>query len=107
MAARLRQCDLSEKDIETAEDHQMFDARQGILDQVQLHYPIVYDNLDICSMHEVKRLKQLSIAMLSTICEYFDIPTDGFNTKHKAEHIAALSELVVICDCNKWAIKQF
>ena len=105
MVARLRQCDLSGQDIEAdieAEDHQMFDVtRQGILDQVQLHHPIVCDNLDICSMHEAKRLNQLSIALSSTICEYFDIPTDGFNTKRKAEYIAALSKLVLICDCNK------
>lgn len=103
MAAKSRQGDLSETDVLAAQDELMLDAtRQDILDQVQLHHPIVYDNLDICAMHKGKRLKdQLSIAMLSTICEYFDIATEGFNSKRKAEYVAALSELVLACDCNK------
>ena len=102
MAARSRQGDLPEQDITAAQDQQMLDAtRQEIIDQVQLCHPIVYDNLDICAMHKGKRLKQLSIAMLSRICEYFDIPTEGFNEKRKAEYIAALQELVLACDCNK------
>ena len=62
--------------------------------------PIVYDNLGIRSMQR-KRLKQLSTAMLSTVRDYFDMPTDVLNTKRKAEYVAALSELVLACDCNK------
>ena len=102
MAARSRQGDLSKQDITAAQDQQMLDAtRQEIPDQVQLGHPIVYDNLDICAMNTGKRLKQLSVAMLSRICEYFDLPTEGFNEKRKAEYIAALQELVLACDCNK------
>ena len=104
MAARSRQDhgDLSEADITAAQDEQLFDdTRQAILQQVQLRHPIVYDNLDICALYRGKRLKQLSIAMLNTICDYFDMSTEAFNVKRKAEYIAALSELVLACDCNK------
>lgn len=104
MAAKLRhgQCDLLEADIIAAEEQQMLDVtRQTILEQVQLRHPVVYDNLDICALYKGKRLKQLSISMLSTVCNYFDIPTDAFNDKRKAEYIAALSELVLACECSK------
>ena len=93
MAARSRQGDLSEQDITAVQDQQVLDAtRQEILDQ---------DNLNNCAINTGKRPKQLSIAMMSRICEYFDLPTEGFNEKLKAEYIAALQELVLACDCNK------
>lgn len=93
--------DVSEPDVIAAQEQQMMDAtRQGILHQVQLRHPIVYDNLDICALYKGKRLRQLSIAMLSTVCNYFDIATDTFNYKRKADFINALSELVLACDCN-------
>ena len=92
--------DFSESDVIVAEEQQMMDAtRQVILEQVQLRHPIVYGNFNICALYKEKRLKQLSIAMLSTICSYFDIPIEGFNNKRKAEYVAALSELVLACDC--------
>ena len=46
-------------------------------------------------------MKQLSIAMLSTTSDYFDMLTDVFNAKRKAEYVAALRELVLVCDCKK------
>jgi len=76
-------------------------ARQAILQEVPLQHPIVYDYLDICALYKGKRLKQLSIAMPSIVCNYFDIATEGFNNKRKAEYIDALSGLVLACDCNK------
>ena len=104
MAAKCRydQDDLSVPDITAAEEQQQMDvARQAILQEVQLRHPIVYDNLDICSLYKEKQLKQLSIAMLRVVCNYFDIATKGFNNKRKAEYIDALSGLVLACDCNK------
>ena len=100
MAAKCRydQDDLSVPDITAAEEQQQMDvARQAILQEVQLRHPIVY----ICSLYKEKRLKQLSIAMLRVVCNYFDIATEGFNNKRKAEYIDALSGLVLACDCNK------
>ena len=102
MAAKCRydQGELSAPDIMAAEEQQQMDVtRQAILQEVQLRHPIVYDNLDICALYKEKRLKQLSIAMLRIVCNYFDIATEGFNTKRKAEYIDALSGLVLACDC--------
>lgn len=104
MAAKCRydQGDLSAPDIVAAEEQQQMDVtRQAILQEVQLRHPIVYDNLDICALYKEKRLKQLSIAMLRIVCNYFDVATEGFNNKRKAEYIDALSGLVLACDCNK------
>ena len=103
MAVKCRydQGDLSVPDIMAAEEQQQMDVtRQAILQEVQLRHPIVYDNLDICALYKEKRLKQLSIAMLRIVCNYFDIAT-GFNNKRKAEYIDALSGLALACECNE------
>ena len=100
IAAKSR--DTSELDVAATQDQQMMDAtRQVVLDQVQLLHPIVFDNLNICAMHRGNRFKQLSVSMLSTICDYFDIPTEGCNQKRKADYIAALNKLVLACECCK------
>ena len=104
MAAKSRhdQGDLPAPDVTAAEEQQQMDVtRQAILQEVQLRYPIVYDNLDICAMYKEERLKQLTITMLCIVCNYFDIATEGFNNKRKAEYVAALSELVLACKCPK------
>ena len=82
------------------EQQQMDVTRQGILQEVQLRHPIVYDNLDIWALYKEKRLKQLSIAMLRIVRNYFDLATEGFNNKRKAEYIDVLSGLVLACNCN-------
>ena len=104
MAAKCRydKGELSAPDIMAAEEQQQMDVtRQAILQEVQLRHPIVYDNLDICALYKEKRLKQLSIAMLRIVCNYFDITTEGFSNKQKAEYIDALSGLVLACNCNE------
>jgi len=96
------QGDLSVPGITAAEEQQPIDVtRQAILQEVQLRHPIVYDNLDICALYKEKRLKQFSVAMLCIASNYFDIATEGFNNKCKAEYIDALSGLVLACDCNE------
>lgn len=87
---------------QVSEEQQPIDVtRQAILQEVQLRHPIVYDNLDICALYKEKRLKQFSVAMLCIASNYFDIATEGFNNKCKAEYIDALSGLVLACDCNE------
>ena len=44
-------------------------------------------------------MKTLSIAMLTTVCEYFALSTEGFEAGRKAEYLSALGELVTACDC--------
>jgi hypothetical protein len=100
-AAKVRNTDYCEADEAAAQDEQLYDElRQDILDKVHLCHPVVYDNFDICAMTKGNRLKQLSIAMLSTICEFFDVPTEGFNKKRKKQYIDALHQLILACDCN-------
>ena len=49
--------DLSEPDVTAAQEQQTMDVtRQGILHQVYLRCPIVYDHLDTCALYKGKRL---------------------------------------------------
>ena len=44
-------------------------------------------------------LKADYIALLTTVCEYFGLYTEGFEARRKAEYLSALGELVTACDC--------
>ena len=103
MAAKLRQASgVTELDTEAAcVEQQLEETRQRVIEEVQLRHPIIYDNMNMCEMHKAGRLKQLTIAMLQPVCDYFDIATDKFNKKRKAEYITALGDLVKTCDCSK------
>ncbi|KAL9963761.1 hypothetical protein ACROYT_G027299 [Oculina patagonica] len=100
-AAKLRNAvATTDEDIRAVEVEQEFcDARQVVLDDVQLRHPIVYDNLNLCDMHKKGRMKALSIAMLETVCEFFGVSTDGFIATRKAEFLFSLEEIVKGCSC--------
>ena len=53
MASKLRYAAaISDSDIKAAQHEQEFcDTRQVVLNEVQLQYPIAYDNLNLCDMH--------------------------------------------------------
>ena len=70
-----------------------------MLDEVQLQHPIAYDNLNLCDMQRKVSIKTLNIAMLTTVCEYVGLSTEGFEGRRKAEYLSALGELVTACDC--------
>ncbi|KAL9952354.1 hypothetical protein ACROYT_G039598 [Oculina patagonica] len=100
-AAKLRNAvATTDEDIRAVEVEQEFcDARQVVLDDVQLRHPIVYDNLNLCDMHKKGRMKALSIAMLKTVCEFFGVSTDGFIATRKAKFLFSLEEIVKGCSC--------
>jgi translation elongation factor EF-G len=101
-AAKVRNTEYSEEEQVAAQKEKTYEElRQEIIEKVGLCHPISYDNLHLCAMAKGNRLTQLSIAMLNTICEFFDIPTEDFNNKRKKEYIEALDELILACDCNK------
>ena len=101
MAYKLRHAvEISDSDIRAAQEEQDFcSTRQAVLDEVQLQHPIAYDNLNLCDMQKKGSMKTLSIAMLKTVCEYFGLPTEGFNSRRKAEYLSALGDLVTACGC--------
>ena len=91
---------MSDTDIRAVKLGQEFsDTSQDILDEVQLQHPVAYDNLNLCDMRKKGNMKNLSIAMLKTVFEYFGVSTEGFHARCKAEYLSALSELVKGCGC--------
>ena len=95
MASKLRNAVVtSDSDLRAIEEEQNFcESRRVILDEVQLQYPIVYDNLNLCDMYKKGRIKTLSIA------EYFGVCTDGFHARRKAEFLSVLGEIIKGCGC--------
>ena len=53
-----------------------------------LRRPIVYDVFKLCGMHGSGRLRQLSIAMLRSICEHFDIDVGNIKGPWKATYLS-------------------
>lgn len=102
LSCKLRHAvEVSDSDLQASQDEQEFcDTRQAVLEEVQLEHPIAYDNLNLCELTKKGNMKTLSIAMLKNICEYFDICTEEFNPRRKAEYLAALGDLVKGCGCN-------
>ena len=48
-------------------------VRTEDLNEVALRHPIVFYLFNLCDMHGSGKLRQLSLAMLLSICQHFDI----------------------------------
>ena len=69
---------------------------------VQLEHPIVYDTYNVCSMVILNKLsKQLSVSVLRTMCEYFDLPVNQIKVHRKEPYVTLIKELVQFCSCHK------
>lgn len=61
-----------------------------VLEEVALRYPIVYDTFNLCNMHKAGKLRQLSVLMLRSICEYFHIEVSNIKGRRKAPYLSLL-----------------
>ena len=59
-------------------------VRTEVLNEVTLRHPIVFDVFNLCDMHGSGKLRQLSLAMLLSICEHFDIYVGNIKLRRKA-----------------------
>ena len=50
-------------------------------------------------MHDSGKLHQLSVAMLPSICEHFDIEEGNIKGRRKAPYLSSLGEFLESCDC--------
>ena len=101
MASKLRKTTTTDSDAQAFEWEQEYrEMKEMIEEEVQLRHPITFDNLNICEMNSRNTLSRCSLAMLQTLCEFFDLNTRGFNRKRKADYISALQHLVQSCDCH-------
>ena len=91
---------MTTKDTEAAEESEAYDnARMLVLKEVQLCHPIVFDSFNLCDMSRENRLGYLSVAMLRTVCEHFDIDVKEITVRHKVPYLTLLKELIESCEC--------
>ena len=55
--------------------------RTKVLNEVALKHSIVFDDFNLCDMHGSGKLRQLSLAMLLSIGEHFDIYVENIKRR--------------------------
>ena len=76
-------------------------VRTEVLNEVALRHPIVFDVFNLCDMPaDSGKLRQLSLAMLLSICEHFDIYAENIKGQRKAPYLSLLGEFFESCDCH-------
>ena len=75
--------------------------RQELIDEVNkqlnVSHPICYDTYDLCERYHSNTLQQFNVAMLKTICSYFEIPVKSRDKKKVL--MDKLSEMISKCQC--------
>ena len=75
-------------------------VRTVVLNEVALKHPVVFDVFNLCDMHVSGKLRQLSVAMLRSICEHFDIDVENTKGRRDAPYLSLLREFLESCDCH-------
>ena len=89
-----------EEDVAAVEEQAAYSlTRATVPENCQLVHPIVYESFNVCTMDVPKKLKKLTIAMLRTMCEYFDLDVADIPTTRKGTYIDLLTSLVQGCSC--------
>ena len=75
--------------------------RQDLVDmvneEINVSHPICYDTYDLCERYLNNTLKEFNMAMLKTICSYFEIPVKSRDKKQVL--IDKLSDMIRECEC--------
>ena len=69
-------------------------VRTEVLNEVALRHPIVFDDFNLCDMHGSGKLRQLSLAMLLSICQHFDIYVENIKGRRKVPYLSLLREFL-------------
>jgi hypothetical protein len=89
------------EDRAAAEDQAAYsNTRSTIIEECQLEHPIVYDSFNLCSLNESNKFKKLSVSLLRTICEHFDLDISAIKSHRKAPYIELISNMVKSCTCS-------
>ena len=90
-----------DEDIMAAEEEIAHEnVRAVVLEEVGIRHPIVFDTFNLCDMHKAGKLRHLSVSMLRSICEHFDIEVMNIKGRRKAPYLSLLGELLVTCSCH-------
>ena len=91
-----------DSDIQAAQDEEAYSStRSAVLDQCRPVHPIVYDNLNICTLYSTNRLAKLSVAQLRLICSHYNMNVEEKPPRKKAPYISYLADLVGACSCTR------
>lgn len=101
-ASKLKRTGVDEiKEKAIGEEVAFSSLRSVVLKECELTHPIIYDNLNICDLYAKSKLKNLTVAVLRSICTYFHIEIETLPQKRKAPYLSLMSELVQSCSCTK------
>ena len=75
-------------------------VRAVVLEEVGIRHPILFDTFNLCEMHQAGKLRHLSVSMLRSIYEHFDIEVMNIKGRRKAPYLSLLGELLVACSCH-------
>ena len=91
-----------DKDVILAAEEELAhqNVRMVVLNEVALRHPVVFDVFNLCNMHGSGKLRQLSVAMLRSICEHFDIDVENIKGRRDAPSLSLLREFLESCDCH-------
>ena len=84
----------------TEEEIAHANVRAVVLKEVGIRHPIVFNTFNLCDMHKAGKLRLLSVSMLRSICEHFDIEVMNIKGRCKAPYLSLLGELLVACSCH-------
>lgn len=86
------------------EDVQCFQEnsdRQDLVDmvnrEINVSHPICYDTFDLCERYHSNTLQKFNVAMLKTICSYFEIPVKSRDKKK--DLVDKLTDMICECEC--------
>ena len=90
-----------ENEAAAEEQDAYFQTRSLIINECQLVHPVVFDTYNLCRLSASNGLKKLSISLLQSICEHFDIDISGITIRRKDPYIKLISDMVKSCSCSK------
>ena len=74
MAAKARPQPVTDEDVLAVEEQVNFcSARDSVLSPLQICYPMVVDQYDICALVKSKALKKLKVSLLQFLCESLEL----------------------------------
>ena len=71
-------------------------TKTSVMNSIQLTHPVVYDTYNLCHLVASGGLKKLSVSMLRSICDYFDIDVSNVPRSRKAPYIKLIRNNLVV-----------
>ena len=69
----------------------------GVLTEIELQHPIVYDTYDLCEMQKNNELNNFNVKMLKEICRELEVQLKSRDTKPKI--LEKLEAELLKCTC--------